>query len=164
MVAFCVRFSSPGPIIFKQQRFGYKGKLFTIFKFRSMFSEADTTSMVRERTDPRITPIGRVIRSTHLDELPQLVNVLLGDMSMVGPRPLVVPSEDSAGNFLYPEYFKARPGITGLVQIYGRTRSHQRGRRYERLMNRYYVRRQCLLLDCWILAKTPMVMVRRLGV
>lgn len=117
-IAVVVRITSPGPVMFRQQRVGWRGELFEIFKFRTMVVDADQRGPhLTVMNDPRITPLGRLLRRTKLDELPQLFNVLRGDMSLVGPRPQI-PSVVSH----YPEevhrvVFSVRPGITDPATI-----------------------------------------------
>ena len=135
IVAIVVKASSPGPIFYRQTRVGLRGKTFGLWKFRTMFHQGDlmfwnhlaqSAEARREwvryrklRHDPRITPIGALLRRTNLDELPQLLNVLRGNMSLVGPRPIVEEELEryGAGGALYTE---ALPGITGLWQVSGR--------------------------------------------
>ncbi len=122
LVAISIRATSPGPVIFRQRRYGLNGKEFEIWKFRTMTVTEDGSSFVQaKRDDPRITRIGNFLRKTSLDELPQFINVLQGHMSIVGPRPHPV-ALDEHHRKLIPRYFfrhKILPGITGLAQIRG---------------------------------------------
>lgn len=126
IVAAAIKATSPGPVLFKQQREGIDGKLFGILKFRSMrLDECDDSGVTQTvKNDPRVTAVGRFIRRTSIDELPQLLNVLIGDMSLVGPRPHVLGMR--AGGTSYKElvpYYDCRlvvlPGITGWAQVNG---------------------------------------------
>jgi len=159
------------PIIFRHRRVGRDGKAFDCLKFRSMVPEAD--KVLRElldrhpelraewlhdhklKDDPRVTAVGRFLRRTSLDELPQLWNVIRGDMSLVGPRP-VVREELLRYGRCAGIYLSARPGITGLWQVTGRNDTNYRQRV---VLDVYYVRRQNLLLDLYILAKTTAVVL-----
>src|SRR5690606_5091513 len=122
ILALAVKLSSPGPIIFKQQRDGWDGKKFNVYKFRSMYIHEEKEVVEQaKKNDNRVTPVGRFIRRTSLDELPQLFNALQGSMSLVGPRPQAV-----ADNVYYSGEVKAdlarhgnKPGMTGLAQIAG---------------------------------------------
>jgi exopolysaccharide biosynthesis polyprenyl glycosylphosphotransferase len=117
VIAFLVKRSSPGPIYFKQERVGLNGRLFSMYKFRSMYVNTPKYAITpNSAVDPRITPIGRFLRRTSLDELPQLINVLIGDMSIVGPRP-EMPFIVEQYNPIQRERLKVKPGITGLWQI-----------------------------------------------
>lgn len=122
LASLLIRLESPGPILFRQTRGGLNGKAFTIYKLRSMRCEDDGDQIVQaQRDDDRITRIGRIIRATSIDELPQLLNVLKGDMSLVGPRPHAQAHDAYYGALIpaYPLRFQARPGLTGLAQIRG---------------------------------------------
>jgi exopolysaccharide biosynthesis polyprenyl glycosylphosphotransferase len=133
MIALAVRLDSRGPIFFRQPRIGRRGELFSMLKFRSMVVDAEQIKgQLRERNeagdglfkigdDPRITRVGRLIRRTSLDELPQLFNVLRGDMSLVGPRPLV-PDEDALIEGWKRRRLAVKPGMTGLWQVFGSSR------------------------------------------
>lgn len=122
LVAGFIRLESPGPILFRQARGGLNGRVFTIYKFRSMRCQENGASVIQAlRDDDRITGMGRFIRKTSIDELPQLLNVLKGDMSLVGPRPHAQAHDAHYGALVvgYERRFQARPGLTGLAQIKG---------------------------------------------
>lgn len=122
LVAILIKLESPGPVLFRQSRGGLNGQAFTIFKFRSMRCQENGSKVVQaKRDDDRITTIGKVIRKTSIDELPQLLNVLRGDMSIVGPRPHALAHDEQYGAQItnYHLRFRARPGLTGLAQIKG---------------------------------------------
>lgn len=123
IISILIKLTSKGPIFFKQERIGRNGKAFNMYKFRTMIVNAENIGdgiRVRSKNDPRITKIGRILRRTSLDELPQLINVIKGDMSLVGPRPPVTYHPYNGYNN-YPENAKkrfiVRPGLTGLSQI-----------------------------------------------
>lgn len=122
VIAAVVRLTSAGPAIFIQERSGIGARMFQIYKFRTMIA-ADAVPGVKQakREDPRLTPVGGFLRKTSLDELPQLINVLKGDMSLVGPRPHALSHDKvfAAHNARYRRRFTARPGITGLAQVSG---------------------------------------------
>ncbi len=122
LVAVLIKLESPGPVLFRQSRGGLNGQAFTIFKFRSMRCQENGAKVVQaKRDDDRITAIGKIIRKTSIDELPQLLNVLRGDMSVVGPRPHALAHDEQYGAQIanYHLRFRARPGLTGLAQIKG---------------------------------------------
>lgn len=168
-IAAAVRLSSPGPILFKQPRYGLNAELFQIYKFRTMRVEAEDRSGVAQtrRNDPRVTPIGKALRRLNLDELPQLFNVLRGDMSLVGPRPHV-PGMRAAGRLyehLVPHYHlrhRMRPGMTGLAQI-NRLRGSTSDAKFAKARIEYdiaYTNDWSLLLDLrilWLTFKTEVL-------
>lgn len=122
IVAILIKLESPGPVLFRQSRGGLNGQAFTIFKFRSMRCQENGSKVVQaKRDDDRITTLGKIIRKTSIDELPQLINVLRGDMSIVGPRPHALAHDAQYGALIanYHLRFRARPGLTGLAQIKG---------------------------------------------
>ncbi|HAH11029.1 MAG TPA: exopolysaccharide biosynthesis protein [Alphaproteobacteria bacterium] len=140
LVTLLVRLTSAGPAIFRQKRAGLRGKVFTIYKFRSMYVAEQDLSGIKHtvKDDPRVTPLGLILRKYSLDELPQLVNVLKGDMSIVGPRAHAIGMKALGVPYhvLVRDYslrHLVRPGITGLAQIRGfrgevDTEAHARGR------------------------------------
>lgn len=122
LTALLIKLESPGPALFRQTRGGLNGRPFTIYKLRSMRCEENGPNVVQaQRGDDRITRIGKLIRMASVDELPQLLNVLKGDMSLVGPRPHAQAHDDYYGALIpsYSQRFQARPGLTGLAQIRG---------------------------------------------
>lgn len=165
MVALAVKLESKGPIIFKQKRYGFNNELIEIYKFRSMYtdlSDADAANLVT-KGDPRVTKVGRFIRRTSLDELPQFLNVLNGDLSLVGPRPHATKAK--AGEDLYEHvvdgYFarhKVKPGITGWAQINGWRGETDTAEKIERRVEHdlYYIENWSLAFDIYILARTPL--------
>ena len=169
-VALAIKLDSPGPVLFRQVRVGRYNRLFSVLKFRSMratASDADGTTST-EREDPRVTRVGRVIRATSLDELPQLLNVIWGDMSLVGPRPHALASRAGEDLFwdvdrLYWTRHCVKPGITGLAQVRGfRGATHQSSDLVSRLRSDLeYVTGWSLWRDVAIVAKTVFVLVHR---
>jgi lipopolysaccharide/colanic/teichoic acid biosynthesis glycosyltransferase len=163
MVAILIRLTSPGPVLFLQKRVGKDGQIFTIYKLRTMMQGAPDlrnadNSTFNADSDPRVTKIGKVLRKTSFDELPQLLNVLRGDMSLVGPRPELPdgPSTYTAGQFAR---LKVRPGITGLAAVQGRNEVPVSVRRD---MDAYYAENWTFLLDLKIILQTiPMVLQNR---
>jgi len=122
LVSLVIKLDSAGPVIFKQRRTGFNGQEFTIFKFRSMSVLEDGTQIAQtRRKDPRVTRVGRMLRQSSIDELPQLLNVLKGEMSLVGPRPHSVAHDDQyrASISSYANRHHVKPGITGWAQING---------------------------------------------
>lgn len=124
IVALAVKIDSPGPVLFKQDRIGKNGKVFKILKFRSMCVGAEKTGsgVYSGKEDARVTRVGKIIRATSLDELPQIFNILRGDMSLIGPRPPLTyhPWEYSEYTDEQRRMFDVRPGMTGWAQVHGR--------------------------------------------
>ncbi len=171
LVAALIRIVSPGPILFRQERVGYQGSRFMCFKFRTMAVNADTTvhqgylqdlinsnvPMVKmdAQGDPRVIPFGHLLRSSGLDELPQLLNVLLGEMSLVGPRPCL-PYEYDRYLPWQKERFNAVPGLSGLWQVSGKSRTTF----VEMVrLDIEYARNRTLWLDVKIIFKTAPVLI-----
>ncbi len=150
-----IRLESSGGAIFKQKRVGRGGKVFTMYKFRSMAvgSESQGTGVYSFKGDARVTRIGRIIRATSIDELPQFINVIRGDMSLVGPRPVLTYHPYKWGE--YPQKgltrFEVRPGVTGWAQVNGR-KTVEWDKRFE--FDSEYVRKMSLFFDIKILFLT----------
>lgn len=165
LVAVLVRAETRGPVFFRQRRYGAGRQPFLIYKFRTM-TVTESTGSFRQAAadDARVTRIGRVLRRSSLDEVPQLFNVLLGDMSLVGPRPHAIAMDDAYAQVVpcYADRFLVRPGLTGLAQISacrGPTDTYDKiARRIAR--DRAYIRRWSLALDLAILVRTPLALVR----
>lgn len=127
LVSILIKLDSPGPVLFKQKRIGKGGKVFTILKFRSMCQGAEHTGsgVYSGKGDARVTRIGKILRATSIDELPQAINILLGDMSFVGPRPPLTyhpwPIDEYTDE--QKRMFEVRPGITGWAQVHSRVSS-----------------------------------------
>ena len=155
IVAVIIKLTSPGPVIFKQKRIGLDGKVFEIYKFRSMVVGAETqgSGVYSGKGDARVTPIGKIIRATSIDELPQFINILKGEMSFVGPRPPLTyhPWDYSEYSDFQLRMFEVRPGITGWAQINGR-KDVEWNKRIE--LNVWYVDNMSLWLDIKIIFTT----------
>lgn len=173
LIALGIRLTSGGPVIFRQKRAGRFGKPFVMYKFRSMSNDAEMRRVELEpfnqmhgpvfkvEHDPRITPFGKWLRRTSLDELPQLVNVLLGDMSLVGPRPLPVYEVERFENSAQRRRLSVKPGLTCLWQISGRNQVKD-FRDWVRL-DLDYIDRWSLGLDLKILLRTIPAVISGLG-
>jgi lipopolysaccharide/colanic/teichoic acid biosynthesis glycosyltransferase len=176
LIALLIRFTSRGPILFQQARRGYRGRIFQVLKFRTMTVDAEQRLVDLEssnesaggvlfklRNDPRVTKLGAFLRRTSLDELPQLINVLFGEMSLVGPRPLQLRDSDKL-QATHPEAYHCRlrvlPGITGPWQVGGRSELD-----YERMIDLdvEYVQSWSLARDLIIICKTFLVVLFRKG-
>jgi exopolysaccharide biosynthesis polyprenyl glycosylphosphotransferase len=170
--AIAIKLTSPGPVFFRQERYGYNRRRFRMWKFRTMVIDAEARQRDLERLneadgpifkirrDPRITPVGRFLRKTSIDELPQLLNVLTGEMSLVGPRPMAVRDVSRFSEAALLRRFSVRPGLTCLWQVNGRSNL-----RFDRWMalDLEYIDRWSLALDFHILARTVPAVLRREG-
>jgi len=169
-LAVLVRIDSPGPVIFKRRVVGINGVEFDMYKFRSMVEGAERILKEDEKlknlysvnwkleTDPRITRLGALLRRTSLDELPQLINVFLGNMTFVGPRP-IAPDEVERYGPMFSVFTTVKPGITGLWQTCGRSETSYE-KRVE--MDMLYIDKRSILLDTWIVLSTiPAVLLKR---
>ena len=169
LVALAVKLDSKGPVLFRQKRYGFNNELIEVFKFRSMYTSACDAGAAKLVTkgDPRVTRVGRFIRKSSLDELPQLINVLFGGLSLVGPRPHALQAK--AGTQLYDQvvdgYFarhKVKPGITGWAQINGwRGETDTEEKIHKRVEHDlYYIENWSVFFDLYILLKTPMSLLK----
>ena len=175
LAAALVKVSSSGPILFSQERLGRDGRKFRMLKFRTMYQDAeqrlrsdpdlfrtylDNNHKIPSADDPRIAPFGRFLRASSLDELPQLLNVLRGNMSLVGPRPITPPQLEQYGEY-GPLFLSAKPGITGYWQVHGR--SEIKDFSHRATLDIEYIRDQSLKTDVDILLKTIPAVLRRKG-
>ncbi len=170
VIGIIIRRDSPGPIIYRRRVVGVGGKLFDAFKFRTMYVDGDERlaqhpELVREleengklKNDPRVTPVGRFLRRSSLDELPQLFNVLCGQMSLVGPRMITEPERSHYGKWR-TNLLTVKPGMTGLWQVSGRSNVTYEGRV---TLDMHYIRNYSLWFDLYLLWQTiPAVFKRR---
>ena len=161
LIALAVKLDSTGPVLFRQQRLGKDGRTFEMLKFRSMCVNAEHTGsgVYSEKGDSRVTKVGRILRATSLDELPQLINILRGDMALIGPRPPLTyhpwPLEEYTAE--QRRMFEVRPGITGWAQINGR-KGVEWHKRIE--LNVWYVDHVSFPLDCKIFFMTIFKVLR----
>lgn len=163
LIAFLIKIDSDGPVFFRQTRIGYKGNSFSIYKFRTMINrkagEIDqyNESVVKQNNDTRVTKLGQYLRVSSLDELPQMFNIFLGNMSLIGPRP-VLPEQQLVVPSWYRARFNVLPGITGLAQVMGR-----RGLSWEEqlIYDCDYVKKVNVGLDLYILYRTFVVVLLR---
>ena len=174
-IAVIVRISSKGPVFYKHKRIGRHGRIFTMYKFRTMKVDADQMLlhyllsnpaahrewMLKQKLhdDPRLTPCGQFLRTTSLDEFPQIWNILNGDMSLVGPRPIILAEKERYGDGFH-FYTAVLPGLTGLWQVSGRCNVSYPVRVD---LDEQYVRQWSLYGDLRILLKTPLTVLRREG-
>ena len=167
LIAVIVKLEDGGPVLFGQERVGLEGRVFTAWKFRSMIPDAErlTGPVQATRHDSRITRVGAVLRATALDELPQLWNILRGDMSFVGPRPLRPGERDTSAEGVlaldaipgYVDRHRVRPGLTGLAQV-NAPRHAPRPEKFRYDLD--YVTRNTLWLDCTLIAQSLLITVR----
>lgn len=171
VIAVLIKLTMGGSVFYGQSRLGHRGRQFRCYKFRTMLPDADSqlarliasdplvaaewAETRKLKNDPRVTWLGQFLRKSSLDELPQLYNVLIGDMSCIGPRP-IVPAELARYGTYARDYFSARPGITGLWQVSGRSKLKYSQRI---ALDRYYVRRWSMGLDLTIALKTVRAMM-----
>lgn len=169
LIATCIKLDSRGPVVFRQKRPGRDGVSFTLLKFRTMVHDAEerlpevmhknldpTGSLIRIKDDPRLTRVGRFLRKTSLDETPQFINVLLGHMSLVGPRPISRPIADPRN----PIRLGVRPGLTGLWQV-SRCKNTTVTFMIEKDLE--YVCKRSILFDLSIIIQTVLFILRRNG-
>ena len=169
LLALIVRCSSSGPIFYREYRLGQHGKPFRIWKFRTMYVQEEWPQRIQQAkhmgiehnrmnkhpSDPRITPAGRILRRWSLDEIPQLINVLQGEMALIGPRPIIDAERKLYGQDFY-YYCMVRPGLSGLWQVSGRSRVSYEKRVF---LDCQYVREWSLMRDVVILCKTFVVVM-----
>lgn len=155
IAALAIKLGSPGPVIFRQQRLGLHGRVFEMYKFRSMCVGAEHTGsgVYSGKSDGRVTKVGRILRATSIDELPQLVNILKGEMSLIGPRPALTYHPWPVDQYTPHQrrMFVVRPGVTGWAQVHGR-KEVPWPERIE--LNIWYVEHLSFALDVRILFKT----------
>ena len=168
LAALAIAFDSRGPILYNQERVGRFGDTFKMLKFRTMRVDAEATGPVWAAgdEDPRMTGVGRFLRRTHIDELPQLFNVLKGDMSLVGPRPERSCFVQELGRQIrrYDERLFIQPGMTGLAQVHYRYDQSIADVKRKLRFDLLYVKRMCLMLDARILAWTFLVVMTGRGI
>ena len=167
VTAIIIKIVSPGPVFFKQQRVGQGGKLFNIYKLRTMRLDAEknTGPIWAQEDDPRLIKFGKIIRKSHIDELPQLINVLRGEMSIVGPRPerpvFVKRLKDEIPD--YTKRLQVKPGITGLAQVWHKYDETIQDVKKKIKYDLLYIRKMCLAVDLRILLRTIVVVARGQG-
>jgi len=166
LIAIAIKLGSKGAVLFRQERIGFNGKTFWVYKFRTMYeNHGQVTGQVQqaERGDPRVTKIGAVLRRTSLDELPQLLNVLKGNMSIIGPRPHAVSHDEEFGRTVRQYYARHRvlPGMTGWAQVNGLRGGIEKPEDIKRRIDcdLYYIENWTILFDIKILVMTPLTLV-----
>ena len=167
IIALLIYLDSPGPIFYSQERLGLRGKPFRIYKFRSMHAHAEGKGRAvwASENDQRVTTVGRFLRSTHLDELPQLINILLGDMSLIGPRPEREEFVTELGKKIvfYRNRLAVKPGLTGWAQVKYRYGSTVNDALIKLQYDLYYIKHQSIMLDIYIVLKTVIEVLSRRG-
>ena len=167
LVAIAIKRTSPGPALYSQTRLTQGGREFTLWKFRSMKVDAESkgSATLAAKTDGRVTPIGRFLRRTRLDELPQLFNVMRGDMSLIGPRPErpEIAAQLSGSIPRFHQRLKAKAGLTGLAQVIQGYPDGVLGYRRKLGLDLIYIRQWSLILDLWIALKTISVVLSGSG-
>jgi putative colanic acid biosynthesis UDP-glucose lipid carrier transferase len=166
LAAIAIRLNSSGPVLFRQRRYGLDGKEILVWKFRTMTTMDDGADVKQAvKNDPRVTEVGRLLRRTSLDELPQLFNVLWGSMSLVGPRPYAIAHNEQFRSLIrgYMLRHKVKPGITGLAQVLGsRLETDTVDKMRARIeLDHRYIRDWSLWLDLKIMVKTIAVVLRQ---
>ncbi len=165
--ALLIKLTSSGPVVYRQDRMGKNGLIFKIYKLRTMYQDAEKYTGVvwAKKNDPRITPVGRMLRKMHIDELPQLLNVLKGEMSIVGPRPerpeLVRDLKTVIRD--YEKRLQVKPGITGMAQVWHKYDETIQDVKKKIKFYLLYIRRMCFLADLRILASTVVVVLTGRG-
>jgi exopolysaccharide biosynthesis polyprenyl glycosylphosphotransferase len=158
LIAILIKIDSRGPVIYKQERVGKDGKIFTLYKFRSMYENAEalTGPTWAMKNDPRVTRVGKILRKLHLDEIPQFVNVLKGDMSLIGPRPErpVFVEKLSKEIPLYRRRLKVKPGITGWAQVKYKYDESIEDVKKKLQYDLFYIENMSLRMDLKIIAYT----------
>jgi lipopolysaccharide/colanic/teichoic acid biosynthesis glycosyltransferase len=176
VIAAIIKMTSKGPVLFEQERLGLGGKVFKIYKFRTMYQNNNNaihqrfvTDFIRGgeniekkdikkiQNDPRVTKIGKFLRKTSIDELPQLINVIIGNMSLVGPRPALAYEVDKYDTWHKRRVFEVKPGITGLWQVVGRSRT-----KFDDMvrLDICYIQKSSVLFDMKLLLQTPFSMLK----
>ncbi len=167
IIALAVRLTSRGPVIFRQQRLGLNERPFTLLKFRTMVDDAEKETGPRwsSADDPRVTRVGRFLRKTRLDEIPQLVNILRGEMSFVGPRPIRKHFAEQLDDRLpyYRLRFTVKPGITGWAQVRGDYAGSVEGQLKKLEYDLFYIQNRSMFLDLFIILKTAQTVLFRRG-
>jgi len=169
-IAAIIKVDSPGPVFFKQKRYGFNNRLITVWKFRTMhWDRTDGDAEIQTtKNDPRVTRVGKFLRRTSLDEIPQLINVLLGDMSLVGPRPHAIATK-AAGKLFeevveeYTARHRVKPGITGWAQVNGWRGETDTGEQIQQRVRHdlYYIDNWSIPFDLKILLLTAFVVLLR---